>query len=350
MPQMKYNEAIRQALLEELQDDPDVILMGLGVPDPLGVFGTTTGLQELFGQYRVMDIPCAENGLNGVAIGLALGGKKVVLSHQRVDFALLSMEQIINQAAKWHFMFSGDDTISIVIRMIIGRGWGQGPQHSQFLPSLFTHIPGLKVFAPVFPDDAKSLLRYAVQDQSPVIFFEHRWLHFIEGDVIEGLSPEPVLERSKIIRLGSDITLVSYSYGVLECLKAAEFLSGYGVEAEVIDLRILRPLDCETVGKSVKKTTRLVLLEHTWSQSSIGAEVIAQLAINGIVFASSPQRLALADYPLPSSPGLAAGYYPGVKSIVSAVKSQLSREDIPFPSVLPGYEEDKPNPTFRGPF
>jgi pyruvate dehydrogenase E1 component beta subunit len=287
--------------------------------------------------------------MTGIALGLALGGKKVVFSHQRVDFALLALEPIINQAAKWHFMFAGQDSVSLVIRLIIGRGWGQGPQHSQFLPSLFAHIPGLKVFAPVFPHDARIMLRRAIEDRNPVIFFEHRWLHFTEENV--ALEPSAnVPDTARVIRPGRDVTLVSYSYGVLECREAAGCLAQQGIEAEVIDLRALRPLDVDTVAASVRRTGRLVLLEQTWGVGSVGAEILAQLTTAGVAFRAPPIRLTLPEHPLPTARNLAANYYPGAAELVRAVTRQLARDDIAAPVTPAGFEEDKPNPLFKGPF
>ncbi len=347
MPTLKYNQAIHKAFADSLANDPSVVLMGLGASDPTGIFGTTTGLAEDFGENRVMDIPCAENGMTGIAIGMALGGKKVVLSHQRVDFALLTLEQIINQAAKWHYMFNAQDTVPIVIRMIIGRGWGQGPQHSQFLPSLFSHIPGLRVLTPTFPSDAYHLTCQAISDPNPVIIFEHRWLHFGEGEI----SNEPDIGyNAKIIRNGSDITLVSYSYGVLECMQAAEHLSNYGIEAEVIDLRSLSPLDIDTILASVKKTSNLLTLEHTWSNSSIGAEIISIVSESGTQTQHAPIRIALPDYPLPTARSLAASYYPDASTVVERIAKTFDRAHIPLPTKPEAYEEDKPNPAFKGPF
>ena len=347
MPTLKYSDAIRKAFADALEADSDVTLMGLGASDPTGIFGTTKGLAEKFGEHRVMDIPCAENGMTGIAIGMALGGKKVVLSHQRVDFALLTLEQIINQAAKWHYMFNAQDTVPIVIRMIIGRGWGQGPQHSQFLPTLFTHVPGLRVLTPTFPSDAYHLTRQAIDDKNPVIIFEHRWLHFAEGEIP---TDSDIGYSAKTIREGTDITLVSYSYGVLECLQAAEHLADHGVSAEVIDLRSLSPLDFPHVLSSMEKTGRLLTFEHTWSSQSIGAEVISRVSESGAQLKCPPQRIALPDYPLPTARSLAKTYYPDASEIVQRVSQSFQRSDIPLPSKPEGYEEDKPNPAFKGPF
>lgn len=345
---IKYSQAIRNAFADALAVDPHVTLMGLGASDPTGIFGTTAGLSEEFGEQRVMDIPCAENGMTGIAIGMALGGKKVVLSHQRVDFALLTLEQIINQAAKWHYMFNGQDTVPLVIRMIIGRGWGQGPQHSQFLPTLFTHIPGLRVLTPTFPSDAYHLTRQAIDDPNPVIIFEHRWLHFGEGNIAES-APENGY-KAHVLEAGSDLTLVSYSYGVLECLEAAKVLSENGISTEVIDLRSLAPLDMETVEASVHKTRRLLTFEHIWERGSIGADIAASIASSGIELKAPVNRINLPEYSLPTARSLAEDYYPDAADIVQNVSEMFGRTDIPTLTKPESYEEDKPNPAFKGPF
>jgi len=183
--EIKYFGAIREALDQSMQEDANIFIIGEGVPDPKGIFGTTSGLREKYGEKRVLDMPVSENALTGVCIGAALTGLRPVLMHQRVDFSLLSMDQIINNAAKWHYMFGGQLKVPLVIRMIIGRGWGQGAQHSQNLQALFSHIPGLKVVMPSTAYDAKGLLISSIKDNNPVIFLEHRWLHNISGFVPE---------------------------------------------------------------------------------------------------------------------------------------------------------------------
>ena len=184
--ELKFYQAINEAIDTCMAGDPSVYVMGLGTPDPKGVFGTTLGLAQKYGAERVMDIPTSENGMTGVAIGSALVGMRPIIVHQRIDFALLSIEQIVNQAAKWHYMFGGQMQVPLVIRMIIGRGWGQGPQHSQSLQAWFAHVPGLKVVMPSTPYDAKGLLISSIEDNSPVVFIEHRWLYNIAGNVPEG--------------------------------------------------------------------------------------------------------------------------------------------------------------------
>src|SRR3989338_3543705 len=201
---LKFFKAIDEATDLALAGDPAVYLMGIGGPYPNGGFGTTAGLQERHGAGRVMDMPCAENGMTGVAIGSALAGMRPILVHQRIDFALLGMEQMVNQAAKLHYMFGGQLRVPLVVRMIIGRGWGQGPQHAQNLQAWFAHIPGLKVVMPVTPYDAKGLLLSSIFDDNPVIYLEHRWLHNLEGEVPEGDYRVPI-GKAHVIKQGEDL-------------------------------------------------------------------------------------------------------------------------------------------------
>ena len=229
--ELKFFQAINEAIDLCMAKDPAVYIMGLGVPDPKGVFGSTLGLQGKYGSTRVMDMPTSENGMTGVAIGSALVGMRPIMTHQRIDFALLAMEQIVNQAAKWHYMFGGRMSVPLVIRMIIGRGWGQGSQHSQSLQSWFAHIPGLKVVMPTTPYDAKGLLISSIEDNNPVVFIEHRWLYNISGHVPEGVYRVP-LGQARVIKKGNDLTIVATSYMTLEALRAAEMLTEDGIRAE----------------------------------------------------------------------------------------------------------------------
>ena len=223
MRNKKYCEAINEALSLAMELDESVICYGLGVPDPKGVFGTTLGLQEKFGDKRVFDMPTAENAMTGVAIGASLYGIRSVITHQRLDFFLLAMDQLVNNAAKWHYMFGGQNSVPITIRLIIGRGWGQGPTHSQNLQSIFAHIPGLKVVMPTTSADAKGLLLESIFDDNPVLFLEHRWLHNLEGNVPEGDYRVPI-GKAQLLKEGSDVTIVSLSYMSIEALHAVEVL------------------------------------------------------------------------------------------------------------------------------
>lgn len=351
MRELFFHQAIREATDLCLDKDPSVYLMGLGVPDPKGIFGTTLDLHKKYGQTRVLDTPTSENAMTGIAIGSCLTGMKPILVYQRVDFALLAMEQIVSQAAKWHYMFGGQQSIPLVLRMIIGRGWGQGPQHSQSLQSWFAHIPGLKVVMPSTAYDAKGLLIASVEDPNPVVFLEHRWLLNTKGDVPEGHYRVP-LGKARVARKGSDLTIVATSYMVLESLEAAEILSQAGIEAEVIDVRTLRPLDEETILTSVAKTGRLVAADNSWKSCGFASEIIA-LASERVFdrLKAAPRSVTLPDTPSPATPALANAFFPRVKDILIAAGQVLGRtmdgalKLVKEPELL-----DVPDPSFTGPF
>ena len=350
MRNLKFYEAIREATAISLQDDPSVYLIGLGVPDPKGIFGTTEGLQSKFGSDRVMDMPISENGMTGVAIGSALVGMRPILTHQRVEFALLSMEQIVNQAAKWFHMTAGKSNIPLVIRMIIGRGWGQGAQHSQSLESWFAHIPGLKVVMPATPYDAKGLLISAVEDNNPVIFMEHRWLHNTFGEVPEEKYKVPIGE-AKVINKGSDITIVSHSYMSIEALKSAKILKKHKVSCEIVDLRSLRPLDVNTIITSVKKTKRLLVVDNGWTKFGVSAEIIS--SITEKIFSdlkSAPKRIGIEDVPIPSTRALAVHSYPTPSKIINAVSDLIGVEINLTEEEKKQDPLDIPDQNFTGPF
>lgn len=328
--------------------DPRVYLMGLGVPDPKGMFGTTAGLQDKYGAERVFDMPTSENGMTGVAVGSALAGMRPIMAHHRVDFALLAMEQIVNQAAKWHYMFAGLKRMPLVIRMLIGRGWGQGPQHAQSLQAWFAHVPGLKVVMPATSHDAKGLLIASIEDDNPVIFLEHRWLHNIVGPVPEGLFRVPI-GKARVMREGADVTIVGVSHMALEAKRAADYLAEFGISAEVIDIRSLRPWDEQTVFASVRKTGRLLMTDTGWTTLGFGAEVLARVMEEGITLLAPPRRVCLPDCPTPSSPALAAHYYPRYVDLVAAAAKMVGRA-VPEPTVSDSAPLDIPDPAFTGPF
>jgi len=333
-----------------MESDPRVCLFGLGVPDPKGIFGTTLGLQEKFGERRVMDIPCSENALTGVAIGFALTGMRPVMTHQRVDFSLLALEQIVNQAANWHYMFGGKMNVPIVIRMLVGRGWGQGPQHSQNLHSWFAHIPGLKVVMPATPYDAKGLLISSIRDDNPVIFIEHRWLHGISGQVPENTFTVPI-GSCRIAKQGNDITIVCTSYMLLESLRAANILAELGISAEVVDVRSVHPLDIQTILNSVAKTGRLLVADTAWITGGFGGEVVAQVAEKAIQnLKCAPRRIGLPDCPTPTSPALARHYYPLAVDICHVVCNVMKRAYSPVIIDDRNSHLDIPDSEFKGPF
>ncbi len=349
--QLKFFEAIREAQDLCMAKDPSVYVMGLGVPDPKAIFGTTLGLQEKYGPRRVLDMPLSENAMTGVATGSALVGMRPILTHQRLDFALVAMEQMVNQAAKWHYMFGGRSRVPMVIRMIIGRGWGQGPQHSQSLQAWFAHIPGLRVVMPATPHDAKGLLISGVEDDNPVIFLEHRWLYGLSDRVPEGVYRVP-LGKARVARAGSDVTIVAASYMLLEALRAAETLSDAGIRAEVIDLRSLRPLDDATILESVHKTGCLVAADTGAKAFGVSAEIVALVSEKAFHdLKAPPQRVALPDFPTPTSPALSDGYYPGAAHIAAAAFRMFGRKpDSTLFSVSERRRLDQPDPSFTGPF
>lgn len=349
--QLKYFQAIREATDQCMQRDPSVFLVGLGVPDPKGIFGTTTGLQEKYGAARVQDMPLSENAMSGVVVGAALAGMRPIITHQRVDFALVAMEQMVNQAAKWHYMFGGQTRIPLVVRMVIGRGWGQGPQHSQSLQAWFAHIPGLKVVMPATAYDAKGMLAAAIEDDNPVIFLEHRWLHGISDNVPEDYFTVPI-GKARVMREGSEVTLVGTSYMSLEALRAADMLAESGISAEVIDLRSIKPWDADCVLASVRKTGRLLVADTGGKAFGVSAEILATVMEQAFPsLKAAPARVALPDHPSPTSPALSDHYFPRAAHIVQAVNEMFGRQSSPeIFAVASGQRLDVPDPSFTGPF
>jgi pyruvate/2-oxoglutarate/acetoin dehydrogenase E1 component len=351
MPQKNFAVAINDAIHQAMQIDESIICYGLGVTDPKSVFGTTANLEKCFGAERVFDMPTSENAMTGVAIGAALNGVKSVMTHQRIDFFLLAMDQLVNSAAKWHYMFGSQNSIPITIRLIVGRGWGQGPTHSQNLQAWFAHIPGLKVVMPTTPEDAKGLLISSILDPNPVVFLEHRWLHNSIGEVPDGDFRLP-LGKAKIARVGVDVTIVSMSYMTIEALHAADYLATQGIFCEVIDLRTIKPLDWGAVMHSVEKTGRLLALDSGFTTGSVAGEIVARVAIKAFdKLRSPPARLAMPDVPEPTSPALTRGFYIRASNIAIKIMSMMEKDfsgvkdDLPEP--MP---HDVPGDWFKGPF
>ena len=342
------SEAIKEAIFGCMEQDESGLVFGLGVPDPKGIFGTTIGLQERFGEQRVFDIPLSEHALTGIAIGCAISGLRPILIHQRLDFSLVSIDQIVNQAAKWYSMFNGQMNVPLVIRMIIGRGWGQGPQHSQSLHSWFGHIPGLKVVAPSSPYSAKGLLISSYNDNNPVLFIEHRWIHHYSEEVPE-YNYELPIGKASLLKQGSDITVVGIGYMTIECLRAWSKLQIDGVYIEVIDLLSIRPLDIDTIINSVKKTKRILVVDHAFRQFGTASEIISRVVeIYGTQLKSNPQKITLKDTSMPSSPSLANNCYPDYVDIVNECYVMLGKNKR-----LAGNDQDMkdvPNTSFNGPF
>lgn len=351
MPRLTYAKAINEAFSLAMEMDKSVICYGLGVPDPKGVFGTTLGLQEKFGENRVFDMPVSENAMTGVAIGASLNGIRPVMTHQRLDFFMLAMDQLVNNASKFHYMFGAQSSVPITIRLIVGRGWGQGPTHSQSLQAVFAHIPGLKVVMPTTAADAKGLLLSSIFDDNPVVFLEHRWLHNLEGDVPDGDYRIPI-GKAQVLKSGNDITVVSMSYMTIEALHAVDLLEKEGVSCELIDLRTIKPLDREKVFASVNRTGRLLALDTGVATGSVASEVIAMTSMNCFKnLKQAPRRLAMPDFPTPTSRSLTKPFYKRAEDIIDTIADMLSvdctgsalvdRGDVPH---------DVPGNWFKGPF
>lgn len=352
MHELTFSQAILEATDQCMERNPKVYVMGLGVTDPKGIFGTTLGLEKKYGSRRVLDMPASENGMTGIAIGSALVGWRPIMTHQRVDFALLAMDQIINNAAKWHYMFGGRMRVPLVIRLIVGRGWGQGPQHSQSLQAVFGHIPGLKVVMPTTPYDAKGLLVAAVEDDNPVIYLEHRWLHGVHGSVPSEYY-RVQLGKARIMREGKDLTVVAASYMTLEALRAAEWLHRNGIEAEVLDLRTIKPLDADLILESVRKTGRVVVADAAWRTMGLAGEILALVAeeAHGDLKVA-PRRVTFPDIPTPTSWALANEFYPRAHQIFNAARALMGLPEEQPPNVDSGADcpRDVPDKAFTGPF
>src|SRR3989344_2496960 len=320
MRDIKYSQAISEALVQSMANDPTIFIYGVGAADPTGIFGTTREAALKFGPSRVMDMPMSENTLTGIGVGAAMSGLRPVLVHARNDFLLLTMDQIVNHAAKWRYMSGGQFSVPLLIRAIIGRGWGQAAQHSQSLQALFAHIPGLKVVMPSTPYTAKGLLLYSIFDGAPVVFLEHRWLYGKECDVPKE-DYRVALGKAMCQRLGRDITIVASSLMVYEALEAADVLCKDGIDVEVIDLLTICPLDEDAILASVRKTGRVIIADTGWKKFGISAEIAALIGERAFGQLKAPVvRIGLPDAPTPCSSVLEDAYYPGERDIIKAAK------------------------------
>lgn len=332
--------------------DEKVICYGLGVTDPKSVFGTTKGLEETYGNERVFDMPTSENAMTGVSIGASLNNIKSVVTHQRLDFFLLAMDQIVNSAAKYYYMYGSQISVPITVRLIIGRGWGQGPTHSQNLQAWFAHIPGLKVVMPSTPQDAKTLLLSSIFDPNPVIFLEHRWLHESSGKVEEKAIIETLGTASKL-KKGSDLTIVAMSYMAIEALHAVNVIETQtGKKIDLIDLRSLNPIDWETIFDSVEKSGSLLVVDTGYTTGSIAGEIIAKVCLEKFNFLKiAPKRLAMPDIPEPTSFGLTKGFYVRAHDIGEAIISLLDiQKEVNLIELQEPNLHDIPGSWFKGPF
>lgn len=345
-----FTQALHEALHQILEKHDESYVIGLGVPDPKGTFGTTLGLQQRFGSNRVFDSPVSENAVTGIAIGTAIMGMRPIITHQRFDFALMSMDQIVNNAAKWFYMYGGVRSVPLVIRVVVGRGWGQGPQHSQNLQAMFATIPGLTVVAPATPYEAKGLLIASVESPNPVIFIEHRWLANQLGHVPpEYYSLE--IGKAQLVKEGDSITVIASMELLLESMKAVEYLEQFGVHADLINLSSIKPLDMDLIVRSTSKTKHLLVIDSSWLSYGISAEIVSRVVES--VPLKSVKRLGLLDVPTPTSPALSKDYYPNATSIAKAIAEMLKievAEDELQQAFHTSTPHDIPGNNFKGPF
>jgi pyruvate dehydrogenase E1 component beta subunit len=314
-----YPDAIQEGLKQALTLDPNVFVLGQGVDAPSGMFGTTKNLHELFGKDRVFDTPLAEAALTGVAVGAALGGMRPVYFHNRPDFILLAMDQLVNHAAKWNYMFGGAISVPMVIWTCIGRGWGSAAQHSQALQGLFMHIPGLKLIMPATCYDAKGLLLAAIKDNNPVLILDHRFNFKQKGYVPEEIFTLPI-GKGVIRKKGKDVTIVAVSHLVRDTFLLAQELVEMGIDTEVIDPRSLKPLDETLILDSVSKTGRLVIVDTGWKTGGVTSEISALVAEKAFSFLKSPiMRVTCPDLPTPAGYTLEKEYYISKENIKNAI-------------------------------
>jgi pyruvate/2-oxoglutarate/acetoin dehydrogenase E1 component len=344
---LSYVEAIREATDQEMERDPSVLVFGLDVDDPKAIQGTLRGLIQKYGSTRVFGTPLSEDAMTGAAIGMALAGLRPIHVHIRMDFLMLAMNQLVNVAAKSRYMYGGKVSVPLVVRSMIGKSWGQGAQHSQGLYSFFMHVPGLKVVAPSTPYDAKGCLIAAVRDDNPVLYVEHRILHFQEGPVPETaytVSPG----KARLTAAGSDITLVGISQMQVECLRAQLYLKEIGIHAEVIDPIWLSPLDTDTIAASAARTGRLLVVDNGWTCCGAGAEIIAQVMERLLGSCDvRVRRMGFAPVTCPTTPALEAVYYPNSRTIAAASRDLVEGVETGWlPDERPGLD----TVVFKGPF
>jgi pyruvate/2-oxoglutarate/acetoin dehydrogenase E1 component len=344
---LTYAEAIREATEQAMARDPAVRVFGICIDDHRHFYGTLPPV-EAFGSNRIRATPLSEDGITGAAIGAAMAGGRIVLCHERFEYVLLTMNQLVNYAAKAHYMFGGKVAVPIVVRAVIGRSWGQGAQHSQAFHSFFMHVPGFKVVAPTTPYDAKGCLLAAIHDPNPVIFVEHRLLHHkIRGYVPE----EPYLVpfgRARLLSPGSDITILGISHMAIECFRAAQVLDAAGISAEVIDPVSLVPLDLETIVVSARKTGRLLVVDNAWTNCGASAE-IALRVIETLQGEREVRikRMGFAPVPCPPSKPLEELFYPNSQTIAEEAYALVHDDKqhwTPPAGISPEVAE------FKGPF
>jgi acetoin:2,6-dichlorophenolindophenol oxidoreductase subunit beta len=352
-----FAEAIKESIYTSLERDKSIFLMGEGVDDPSSMWGTIKGVKKKFGSKRVLEMPVSENAMIGLAVGSAIMGSKPIINLQRVEFAFLALEQIFNNAAKSFYVTNGKLKVPLVIRLVIGRGWGQGPQHSQSLETVFSYFPGLKVVMPCFPHEAKGLLTASIEDKNPVVFLEHRWLHNSVGDVPAGYYKLDLNSAEKINN-GEDVTVVSTSFSTLEALKVVNFLKSHSINCDLFNLRVLNPLNIDNINKSVNKTGKILTIDTGYKKLGIGSEILSRIIENNAFSTLKAARLGLPDHPTPSSRGLIKNYYPSSMEILKKIINLINLSELKKRELLKLFSKidnqnkyiDIPDPSFKGPF
>lgn len=343
-----YREAINEALVQEMTRDQDVFVYGLDVPDHKRIFGSTNGLVEKFGENRVFGMPLSEDALTGFGFGAALHGLRPVYVHIRVDFLFLCLNQIANMISTYRYLTGGKMNVPLVIRAVMGRGWGQGAQHSKSIHSILAHIPGIKVVMPTHPRDAKGLLVSAIRDNNPVVVLEHRWLYDTLGKVPQSPTFTVPIGEPAILRKGKDITVIATSWMNIEALHAAEILAKKkGISMEVIDVRTIYPLDYTMIYQSVKKTNHCIIADYDWLNCGFSAEIAARIGEHCFGSLKKPPiRLGFAPTPCPTTRPLEDVFYPTAKSIIRAAETLLALEKTDVDNEVFFSYENK----FKGPF
>lgn len=323
---LTYAQALKESFEQAMRLDQNVFVMGQGINDKNGMFGATTDLYKEFGEERVFDTPLAETGLTGVAVGAAMKGMRPVYCHNRPDFLMLSMDQIVNHASKYSYMSGGQCSIPLVIWAVTGKGWGSAAQHSQALQGEFMNIPGLKIVMPTTPYDAKGLMLQAIADNNPVLFLDHRVIYSQKGNVPEKMFTIP-FGKGIVRKTGKDVTIVGISEMLLESMKAAKELEQKGISAEVIDLRTIKPFDKDIIIESIKKTHHFVIADTGWKTGGVAAEIAATIYEKAFGLLDAPiERIGLPDIPTPAAYTLEDAYYRTSEDIVLAVEKVLRME------------------------
>ncbi|HKW35524.1 MAG TPA: transketolase C-terminal domain-containing protein [Candidatus Acidoferrum sp.] len=327
MRTLSYAQAMREGFAQLLACDPRVFVIGQGVWSPWYAGTSLNDLDKEFGRDRIIDSPVSENATTAAAVGAALAGMRPIVFHPRMDFMLLAVDPIVNQAANWSYIFAGQINVPIVIRASINRGGEQGAQHSQALQAMFMHIPGVKVVMPSTAYDAKGLLIAAIRDGNPVMYIDDRWL-YDQSDVVPQDVYDVPIGRAAVRRSGTDVTIVGTSYMAAQAVQAGHMLEDRGVDAEVIDLRSISPWDKTSVVQSVRKTGRLVIADAAWKTCGVAAEIAASVAEEAFENLLAPvARVCLPDVPAPTSAPLEAAYYVSAGEIVSAALQILQQRE-----------------------